>query len=185
MKTRRHFLQSSTSLVALPALWLAWRVLAPATAPVTTPRARPRRRLEAASLCAGALLCVATSPPRDSRPPMEDPRPDFIPPTPESSVTVATRQAVAGHLELRCTDGARVEQPFAMEEEWRRHSWVTFSPAPAPGVECKITVLGAPGSYGPITAESRLVWCDVSPTSPLRCMPGQPGQRGTEIERAW
>ena len=181
-------------LVALPSLWLAWRLLAPPTArapdlslevplevPLEAPRWCPRRRLELASLCVGALLCTATS-----RPPPEfvpaPPPPEFIPPAPAEGVVVATMQAVAGHIELRCTDGARVEEPFEMEEPWRRYGWVVFKPTPAPGVECKIKVLGAPGTYGPISAETPLVWCDVSPTSPLRCQPGEHGEPASAVE---
>ncbi len=172
-------------LVALPSLWLAWRLLAPQAEAgpalaVELPRG-PRRRLELASLCVGALLCTATSPPREQFVPGPPP-PEFTPPAREDGVVVATRQAVAGHIELRCTDGARVELPFAMEDPWRRHGWVVFEPAPAPGVECKIKVLGAPGTYGPITAETPLVWCDVSRTSPLRCQPGEPGRPASTVE---
>ena len=156
-------------LVALPSLLLAWWRLGPRPRRLL-PAVRPRRVLELASACVGVLLCVATSPRREVAFP--EPVPEFVPPRSATGVTIATRQAVAGHIELRCTDGARVELPFAMEEPLHRNSWVIFEPAPGPGVECKIKVLGLPGSYGPVTASTPLVWCEVSPGSPLRCEPG-------------
>ena len=47
--------------------------------------------------------------------------------------------------------------------------WVQLEPKPAPGAECKLQLLGVPGSFGPVTAAVRQVDCTVA-TNRIDCM---------------
>ncbi len=157
---------------AFLAILLSWRALTPTMCPSSQlPRLPAGRVVELLSLSLGVTLCVATQPKERIEVPLA-PVPEFSPPRPEEgAVVIVTGEAVSGYAELRCTDGARTELPFVVEEPLRRHSWVIFAPRPTEGVECKLKVLGARGSYGPIDRGSELLWCDASPAHELRCRP--------------
>jgi hypothetical protein len=62
---------------------------------------------------------------------------------------------VQGTIEMRCDDGARASQVVD-------GSWAELAPLPAAGAECKLQLLGVPGSFGPVTQATRQVECDVS-----------------------
>ncbi len=157
---------------AFVAILLSWRALAPTMRPSERlPPLRPRRAIEVISVMMGVSLCVATQPKERVREPAPPP-PEFELPTVDpGQVLVVTEGAVSGYVELRCTDGARQELPFQIEEPMRRHSWAIFDLGAEGSVECKLKVHGAVGSYGPVTAASTLIWCDVSPGSTLACAP--------------
>lgn len=157
---------------AFLAILLSWRALAPTTRPSEQlPLLRPRRAVEVVSLAMGVSLCVATQPKERLMEPAPPP-PEFeLPPVAEGQVLVVTEGAVSGYVELRCTDGARQELPFQIEEPMRRHSWAIFEISAEGSVECKLKVHGASGSYGPVTPASALIWCDVAPGSALHCAP--------------
>lgn len=143
-----------TDLLALPVLALGWRWLLPAMQRPLTARARAGLATVTGSL--GLLVCAATSPRRD--------RPEMRPPTSEQSLLVVLNGVrVAGHLEMRCDDGVQVSREVAGS------GWVQLEPKPAPGAECKLQLLGVPGSFGPVTAAVRQVDCTVA-TNRIDCM---------------
>jgi len=137
-----------TDLIALPVLLLAWRWLLPAMRRPLTATARAGLATAAGSL--GLLVCAATSPRRDYPAPM--PAPD------DKSVLISLSGGVQGFLEMRCDDGVQVSQ------EVSGRGWVQLAPRPAPGAECKLQMLGVPGSFGPVTAAARHIECIISPS---------------------
>jgi hypothetical protein len=52
-------------------------------------------------------------------------------------------------------------------------NYVHLSPRPAAGAACKLQLLGLPGTFGPVTRDTRLVQCDAR-RSQLACWPGAP-----------
>lgn len=145
-----------TDLVALPVLLLGWRWLLPAMERPLTARARAGLATVTGSF--GLLVCAATSPRREPIQP---------PPADDRSVLVVLNGGVSGFFEMRCDDGVQVSQEVSGQ------GWVRFEPKPAPGAECKLEMLGVPGSFGPVTAAVRQVDCNVS-TSRMNCTVTEP-----------
>lgn len=143
-------------LLALPALWLSWRALAPV---MRAPLARPHRRaLASVTGGLGLLVCAATSPRR--------PHPELVPPPPlrEDAVLIALTVRVEGTFELRCDEGTRADVAVRGDSH-------VYLPRPPAGAECKVQLLGATGSFGPLSADSRILQCNVSQLE-FTCWPG-------------
>jgi len=143
-----------TDLIALPMLMIGWRWLLPAMQRPLT--ATARAGLATVAGCLGLLVCAATSPRRDY-PHTREPTPRLD----EKSVLVSLNAGVQGFIEMRCDDGVQVSEDVA----GRRAVLLVRA---APGAECKLQVLGVPGSFGPVTTEVRQIECNVS-TSRIDC----------------
>ncbi len=144
-----------TDLIALPVLVLAWRWLLPVMQRPLT--ATARAGLATVAGCVGLLVCAATSPRRDYPP--NDPTMLALD---EKSVLITLNGGVQGFIEMRCDDGVQASEEVA----GRRAVQLVRA---APGAECKLQMLGVPGSFGPVTTEVRRIECNVS-TARLDCV---------------
>lgn len=141
-----------TDLIALPVLVLGWRWLLPVMQRPLT--AAARAGLATVAGCLGLLVCAATSPRRDYPPrPYDEATLAFD----EKTVLIHMNGGVQGFIELRCDDGVQDSQ----EVMGRKAVVLT---RPAPGAECKLQMLGVPGSFGPVMHEVRQIGCNVSPS---------------------
>lgn len=136
-----------TDLIAVPVLVLAWRWLLPVMQRPLT--ATARAGLATVAGCAGLFVCAATSPRRDYPPN----GPGVV--ADEKSVLIYLNGGIQGFLELRCDDGVQVS------EEVSGRGAVLLA-RPAAGAECKLQMLGVPGSFGPVTTEVRRIECNVT-----------------------
>lgn len=142
-------------LLALPALALSWRLLVPVMRAPASPQAR--RALARVTAGLGLLVCAATSPRRV---------PETLPPpvTRPDAVLLRLSARVDGTFELRCDDGTRADATI-------RGAVDVYLPRPPAGAECKVQLLGAPGSAGPITSGVDLMTCAVN-LDEFACRPG-------------
>lgn len=151
----------ATDLLALPVLAGSWVWLRPA---MRERSARARRGLATAAGSVGLLVCAATSPARH-HPYVGDTYLAMA--ASDKGTVVGLRTRVQGTIELRCDDGVRGSAVLEGQQS------VVIEPLPAAGAECKLQVLGVPGSHGPVTRETRVLQCEVRPDS-FSCTPARP-----------
>lgn len=143
-----------TDLIAVPVLVLAWRWLSPMMQRPLT--ATARAGLATVAGCVGLLVCAATSPRRDY--PANGP----MLAADEKSVLIDLNGGIQGFLEMRCDDGVQVSQEVSGRG-------AVLLARPAAGAECKLQMLGVPGSFGPVTTEVRRIECNVT-TARIDCV---------------